>query len=461
MELKNLIWTSVQPILKTVFLSLTGTLLASRKIKALSEAGIISLSQLCFLAFSPSLILTSAPETFGNASSVSSLWLLPLSCLLNMVFGCLCALIMLLLARFPRDLWIVLLSASAVGNYGNLPIVIVSAFCRDPASPFFARENCEQDGIGFVASGFWIGAVAIWAIIYPALAPSEEEGKGKGEEVEKENKEKEEKDREGKASLRNSRLLSPRKRTHHHEGPYKEDGQELEMLIRSDESMLEEQEDPEEGEEEAKGRSEEESPKEEEVREENAREKRAQRGRIGFKRIKGIAWTVLKNLFNPPILATGIAALIGLVPALRDAFFGENAPLQPITDLLRTLGGALIPCIMIVLGANLKGPMESKLDVKMIVGVCVIRLAVLPALGLASVAAFGWMGWLPEEDVLFKFVLLLNGCLPTAANVGMVATLRKKGSQEISVLFFWEYILSCVAMALWILLFLYLLENGL
>lgn len=44
---------------------------------------------------------------------------------------------------------------------------------------------------------------------------------------------------------------------------------------------------------------------------------------------------------------------MGCVPALKALLYGPNAPLQPLADVLSTLGNGLIPGAIPLLGAQL------------------------------------------------------------------------------------------------------------
>jgi len=44
------------------------------------------------------------------------------------------------------------------GNIGNVPLVLLSALCRDPSNPFGDSEKCTKDGTAYISFGQWVGS---------------------------------------------------------------------------------------------------------------------------------------------------------------------------------------------------------------------------------------------------------------------------------------------------------------
>lgn len=42
------------------------------------------------------------------------------------------------------------------GNIGNVPLVLISALCRDKSNPFGDSEKCSQDGNAYISFGQWV-----------------------------------------------------------------------------------------------------------------------------------------------------------------------------------------------------------------------------------------------------------------------------------------------------------------
>ena len=440
MDFLSLFWISLQPVLKLMILALLGALMASSKLDSLPPVARVSLSKLSFYLFTPALVFVTAAETF-RPEALTTLWLFPVSCLINMLYGGIFGLLVVRVCATKKAYKWIVVAACTVGNYGALPIVAVTGLCRDPNSPFWGRDKCELEGVGYVSSGFWVGSIAIWLVAYPLMRPAEAK----------------------KPTVAPTTMISAA------EVQLSDDGDDSEMITLEDENEGEneglvnnESRDSVEmnamparstGSSDQLLRKRKRSSPREEIEPIRARPAK-------FAKFKSVASWIFSRLLPPPIIATLIAVLVGSVPALRDSMFGEAPPLKVVVDILDILSGAMVPCIMLVLGGSLaKGPSNCELNKKTLVGICVVRLVILPALGLGTIVALGKAGALPD-DKLFKFSLLLNNTVPTAANIGAVSTLHSYADLEVSVAMFWQYLSCCVAMAVWFLIFLYLLEVG-
>lgn len=42
------------------------------------------------------------------------------------------------------------------GNIGNVPLVLISALCRENSNPFGDSEKCTQDGNAYISFGQWV-----------------------------------------------------------------------------------------------------------------------------------------------------------------------------------------------------------------------------------------------------------------------------------------------------------------
>lgn len=42
------------------------------------------------------------------------------------------------------------------GNIGNVPLVLISALCREKSNPFGDSETCTQDGNAYISFGQWV-----------------------------------------------------------------------------------------------------------------------------------------------------------------------------------------------------------------------------------------------------------------------------------------------------------------
>jgi len=182
-----------------------------------------------------------------------------------------------------------------------------------------------------------------------------------------------------------------------------------------------------------------------------------------FRRIWKMTW--LQEVMTPPTIATFIGILIGSVKALKHLFYRENAtsgepPLEIVRAAIKSLGDAAIPCMMLVLGANLtRGPpKESKISKTVVISVVTFRLLVSACLGLTM---FGlWKaGAFSVPDAAFGFVMLLLWAMPSAINLQTLSNMTGYGVNELSVMLFWQYITCIVILPFVIFFYLFLAEE--
>ncbi|GJP36804.1 hypothetical protein CLOM_g21278 [Closterium sp. NIES-68] len=164
------------------------------------------------------------------------------------------------------------------------------------------------------------------------------------------------------------------------------------------------------------------------------------------------------DIFRPPVLAACLAMLIGMVPELDFLFFHKDGALRFLSDALAVLGQAMIPCILLVLGANLvKGPGASALPMRTTLAVVVTRLVLVPLVGIALVLSADRLGLLPPGDKMFRFVLLLQHAMPSSIQIGTACSLRGFGEQEVSAVLFFQHISAVFTMAVYLFVFFFLL----
>ncbi len=86
---------------------------------------------------------------------------------------------------------------------------------------------------------------------------------------------------------------------------------------------------------------------------------------------------------------------VGCASPVKNLLFGEDPPLEFVTESLNTMAAAMIPSMMLVLGSVLhKGPGSAKVPIKIILGVLGVRQILIPFLGasLYPHAVFGGGG---------------------------------------------------------------------
>ncbi|KAG6470224.1 hypothetical protein ZIOFF_071286 [Zingiber officinale] len=137
-------------------------------------------------------------------------------------------------------------------------------------------------------------------------------------------------------------------------------------------------------------------------------------------KIIGILWYIvgklkLKQIFQPPIIASALAIIIGAIPFLKNFILTDDASLFFFTDSCLILGEAMIPCILLALGGNLvdgSGPGSKRLGLRTTAAIIFGRLVLVPPTGLGIITIADKLGLFPRGDKMFKFVLLLQHTMP-------------------------------------------------
>lgn len=183
---------------------------------------------------------------------------------------------------------------------------------------------------------------------------------------------------------------------------------------------------------------------------------------IGYPYLSGMKMrrALADKLLSPPIVAMLVGAGVGVCPPLKGLFHGAGAPLAMVTAAADLLGAAAIPCAMLVLGANLaRGPGRGGVGAPVVAAVSLVRLVVMPGVGVGLVLLLKWAGLLPRDPV-FRLVLLLEAATPSAMNLVIMCQLHGRGEQAMAATLFWEYVFSILSLTVWVSIFLYLVFAG-
>ncbi|XP_023886190.1 protein PIN-LIKES 3 isoform X3 [Quercus suber] len=151
-----------------------------------------------------------------------------------------------------------------------------------------------------------------------------------------------------------------------------------------------------------------------------------------------------------------IGFIVGIISPIRKVLVGDDAPLRAIYNSVSLISDATIPCMTLIIGANLlKGLKTSGVGPLIILGIIAIRFIILPSLGIVIVKAanhFGMVG----SDSLYQFTLMLQYSLPPAMNVGTISQLLKTGESECSVIMLWTYAVASLFLTLWSTIFMWI-----
>lgn len=403
---------AVLPIAKVFTVCFMGFLMASKYVNILQPNGRRLLNGLVFSLLLPCLIFSQ----LGRAITIEKMiqwWYIPVNIVVGAVSGSLIGFVVASIIRPPYPYFKFTIIHIGIGNIGNIPLVLIAALCRDPSNPFGDSDKCNQDGNAYISFGQWVGAIIVYTYVFKMLAPPPGQTFDGSEEDEL----------PIKASGENTvpQLGAYPMNTHTSTVP------ENEPLLPAGE-----------------------------VQKEHVTS-------VGTK-ITGYVKCVIKflkdkQLLQPPIIASLFAIVIGVIPFLKNFVLTDDAPLFFFTDSCLILGEAMIPCILLAVGGNLvDGPGEGskRLGVRTTVAIIFARLILVPLAGVGIVMLVDKLGFIPKDDKMFKFVLLLQHSMPTSVLSGAVANLRGCGKESAAILF-WVHIFAVFSMAGWIIFYLSLL----
>ncbi|KAK9064585.1 hypothetical protein SSX86_015967 [Deinandra increscens subsp. villosa] len=407
--MKEDVLSAILPLLKLLSLTVIGLVLAHPKTQLVPKSTFKQLNKLVFVLFLPCLIFID----LGRSITLENLflwWFVPVNVIISMILGFLLGLIVVYLCRPPPQFAKFTIIMTACGNTGNLPIAILGSLCRTHDNPF--GPDCHQRGVAYVSIAQWISVVLVYTLVYHMMEPPMEYY----EIIEEE-------EVENNWSSETAPLVV--------EAEWPPGIEETEVSTKDSQDLQDDEE-----------------IQAMESGTEPMRSKMVQKVRIVAEK------TPIRNIFQPPTIASLLAIIIGSIPQAKSFVFGHDAPLTFITDSLQILGGAMVPSVMLVLGGMLgEGPNVSKLGVKTTVGVIVARLLVLPISGIGVVGLADKMHILIPDDAMYRYVLMLQYATPSAILLGAVARMRGYAVSEASALLFWQHIVSLFSLSVCIFIY--------
>ena len=138
----------------------------------------------------------------------------------------------------------------------------------------------------------------------------------------------------------------------------------------------------------------------------------------------------VKSFLNPPVIAT----LVGLACVL--AGIGKFIP-APLTKAVAMAGDCTMPLAMFVVGGNIAAIKLLKVDTRAIPLMVLVKLILLPALGLALVYALKLNGPL-------GLLLVLQLAMPPATNLSVLARQYRQEDQLVSQGIFFGHVAGLV-----------------
>jgi len=167
-----------------------------------------------------------------------------------------------------------------------------------------------------------------------------------------------------------------------------------------------------------------------------------------------------EHFLSPPIIAALIGVTVGVIPALQALFVAHGAPLRVLIDAASVIGDGVIPCALLVLGANLADTPSGSgdLPLRTYVGVACGRLLLMPLIGVLYVLALNHFGLLPE-DPMFAFVLMIEAAVPAATNLMVMCQVHGRNETAMAWVLVVNNLLAIVSLSLFGGFFLWLLPR--
>ncbi|KAG9456617.1 hypothetical protein H6P81_001125 [Aristolochia fimbriata] len=416
MRLLDLFISATIPVAKVLLMTAVGSILALHRFAVLGEDARHHLNNVVFFVFNPALVYSNLSQTI-TYKSVVLLWFMPLNMLITVVIGSLFGWVLIRASKPPSHLKGLILGCCASGNWGTLLLIIVPAICKEKASPFGAPDVCRTYGLAYVSLSMAIGAIFLWTFIYNVVRIFSNES--------------------AKVDISRSGPESPQETSNLLSEGYKDEWNSFDSYIPVDHYA-------------------------DTSRSQGLLENKREKVPI-IVSIKQCLDTMsskikLKKLLAPSTIGAVAGFATGIVPPIRWALIGGDAPLRVMQDSLTLLGEGAIPTLTLIMGGNLvKGIRGSEIQALHIIGILIIRFLILPLVGIVVVRGGHRLG-LIHPDPLYQFVLLVQYAVPPAMNISTITQLFGSGESECSVIFLWTYGMASLSLTLWSTLFMWLVS---
>ena len=171
-------------------------------------------------------------------------------------------------------------------------------------------------------------------------------------------------------------------------------------------------------------------------------------------RCSNILKEVKEAFLNVPVILAFVGIIIGLISPLRNLFFGPEAPLSFVMDLVYSASAGTVSTLILVLGISFstinifRG--EQVLEKKMVALLCAARLVVIPAI-LTGVVFLLWKLGAIINEASLVMVLLIQSIPPTNIRIILISKLEDHCVKEVSLTIFWMYLLCLLTLPVWLI----------
>ncbi|CAA6655840.1 unnamed protein product [Spirodela intermedia] len=415
----ELLVVASMPVMQVILVGLVGAFLAGDFFGVLTADARKHMNRVVYMVFTPSLMFASLAKTI-TLEDIISWWFMPVNIGLTFVIGGTLGWVVVKLLRPEPHLGGLIIAMCSAGNLGNLMLIVVPAICNENRSPFGETAICRSRGLSYSSFSMALGGFYIWTHTFSLMRNSGEIHRrmvaaGGGSEKDLE-----------------APLLPPST------GP----GGEAVAPTNTYSVCLPSSVEPRETEFACSAQTQ--IPSDVKLLE-------GKEQRNFLNRLKDSALQLVEELMSPPTAAAVLGFIFGTTPWLKSLIIGAAAPFRVVYDSIKLMGTQLngtIPCITLILGGNLtKGIRKSKLKRSVILAVLWVKIAVLPALGIAVTQAAAKLGFLPETP-----------SFATYCSCSTMAELFDVAREECSVIFLWTYLLAALSLTVWSSVYLWILS---
>ncbi|GMI81849.1 hypothetical protein HRI_001854200 [Hibiscus trionum] len=95
---------------------------------------------------------------------------MPLNVLLTFLVGSALGWILIKITKTPKQLQGAVIGCCSTGNLGKLPLIVISALCEEPNSPFSNTSTCSRNAQAYASLSMAIAAICTWSYTYSLVS---------------------------------------------------------------------------------------------------------------------------------------------------------------------------------------------------------------------------------------------------------------------------------------------------
>uniref|UniRef100_A0A803KWC3 Uncharacterized protein n=1 Tax=Chenopodium quinoa TaxID=63459 RepID=A0A803KWC3_CHEQI len=141
-----------------------GSFLALDRVDILGNDARKHLNKVVFFVFGPALIASNLAKAV-TFETFLTLWFMPINIFITYLIGSLLGWILAKVTKVPKHFKGLIIGSCSAGSLGKLPIIIVPAMCNEKGSPFGAVDVCHSYAMAYASLsmaiiGFMIGMIS-------------------------------------------------------------------------------------------------------------------------------------------------------------------------------------------------------------------------------------------------------------------------------------------------------------